>query len=215
MIIHEHIQGSAEWHEERHGKIGGTSLKSLMLKKPIETSALFIELLSKNCENFKFDPGYTSDDMQRGIDLEPIARAEANIYTGLNFVEFGWCENTKHPISGCSPDGFTEDMKMGLEIKCPSAKTHTKYLLDNTLPDEYFWQCINYFLVNKDLEKLYFVSYRPENNFKPLFVTTITRDQELLHAKQKATVQAFVEMAESKLECIQPMIDSEVNLLSF
>ena len=215
MIIHKHEQGSHEWHLERYGKIGGTALKSLMIKKPIETSALFLELISKASEDFELDPGYISDDMQRGNDLEPLARAEANEYTGLEFKEYGWCENEEHPLSGCSPDGFTEDKKNGLEIKCPSGKTHSKYLMDNVLPDEYFWQCINYFLVNKDMEKLYFVSYRPENNFKPLFVTTLTRDQEIMHTKQKATVQEWVTLAESKLDCIQPMIDSEVNLLAF
>ena len=41
-------------------------------------------------------------------------------------------------------------------------KNFVKYWIDDKIPDEYYWQCIHYFIVMKDLETLDFIIHNPE-----------------------------------------------------
>ena len=202
MILGKNEQLSHEWKKEKYGLIGGTSLSDLMTSKPVKETALYYQLLSARCEEFFDDHSFTSNDMQRGIDLEPDAVKEAEEYLKKDFLNFGWCTNKSYPLNGCSPDGFTEDLKEGIEVKCPKASTHTSYIIKDEIPKEYFWQVINYFLVNDQLEKLHFTSYRPENTVKPLWVKTVGRFDKLPfkigRKAEIATVQEWVVYAQER-----------------
>ena len=44
------VQGTAEWHQVRYGKIGGSLCKGLFVK----SDTLLIEILSKLTEDFEF-----------------------------------------------------------------------------------------------------------------------------------------------------------------
>jgi putative phage-type endonuclease len=219
MIISEREQGTIEWKEERYGHIGGTSLADLMVKKPIEESALFDTLIAAHTEPFIDEETFINKAMERGTELEPEARSEASKYFDLEFLEFGTCKREGYPMSHCSPDGFTSDFKDGLEVKCPSASTHIKYCRSGEIPKEYIWQVVNYFFINSDLERLHFVSYRPENTIKPLFVKTVTRESLTdmgTKAKPKMeTIQYLVEEAEIKSLTISAMVGKEIEKLRF
>ena len=116
-------------------------------------------------------------------------------------------------------DGFTLYGKDGIEAKCPSGPTHVKYCIDNVLPKDYHWQAIDYFLINQRLERLHFVSYRPENRLKPLFVVTITRDSKLDMGTPKkpnmVKVSDLVEQAEIKSLTMGSAIEKAIDKLSF
>ena len=202
MILGENEQGSHEWKKERFGLIGGTTLSDLMVSKPVTETALYYQLISARCEEFFDEQSFTSNDMQRGIDLEPEAVQEAEKYLNVEFKSFGWCTNEKYPLNGCSPDGFSEDLTTGIEVKCPKASTHTSYILKDEIPKEYFWQVINYFLVNEKLETLHFTSYRPENTIKPLWIKTVKREGKLAfkigRKTEIATVQEWVVYAQER-----------------
>ena len=213
----ELVQGSEEWKELRHGKVGGSTAKDLMVKieKPIIESAGFLEIFSEKMEDFDpFKSEFVSFAMQRGVDLEPEARSEYERITGIKMEEYGWVELNN--LVGISPDGWNEKLKKGLEIKCPEAKTYTKYLLnfDEFLSD-YVWQLVHYFVV-LDIENLDCVAYRPENQLQKIIIKTITLDTKIkISAKVTLPVSELKKMLEKRLLELQETLDIELNKLTF
>ena len=165
-------QGTIEWLECRYGKIGGTLSKGLTVK----SDTLMLHLIAEMLEDFEPEDTYVSSDMQRGNDLEPFARIEAEKYIGIKFIQHGWLQSEECELIGISPDGLSECETVAIEIKCPSAKKHIETVINNEIPSDNIDQCIHYFTVNPKLEKLYFISYRPENKIRPLFVKLATRE---------------------------------------
>lgn len=172
MIITEFEQGTPEWHEIRHAKIGGTRSKELL----IESDTLLLNITAERLEDYQDDDSFESSAMMRGKELEPLARRELESYTGISFKEFGWIQCEENELLGVSKDGLSKCLTKACEIKCPSAKVHLDYVLGGTVPREHAGQCIHYFTINPKLETLYFASFRPENKIKPLFVVEIKRD---------------------------------------
>lgn len=170
MVNHKEIkQNSIEWFEIKWGKIGGTLSKGLF----IDSDTLFLDLLSQHIEEFEPSEGFENEAMQRGKYLEPFALEYISTYTGIYFQTTGWLQS-KHKLLGISPDGLSECEKFATEIKCLSRKEHTKLLIENQLPKEKLCQIIHYFTVNSKLEKLYFISFRPES-IKP-YIEEFTKD---------------------------------------
>lgn len=209
MTAHYDIeQGTEEWHRMRWGKIGGTLAKGLFIK----SDTLMLDVLSEISEEFQLDvDGYTSPEMQRGNELEPIAREQLSKYIGVNLLNPGWLSCDEIPLLGISPDGLTLDETIGAEIKCPQAKKHTSTVLADEIPNDNINQCVHYFTVNPKLEKLYFCSFRPESK-RPLFVKMITRSS-LVNLGTKArpvikSVQAWTELA--KINAIE--LQKQINL---
>ena len=208
------IQGSDEWHRLRWGKIGGSTSKGLFVK----SDTLLIELVSEITEQFEHEESFVSDDMIRGNELEPIAREQAISYTGINFLQTGWLQCEEIGILGISPDGLSECEKYALEIKCPNRKKHTKTIIEGLIPSDNIHQCLHYFTVNPKLERLYFVSYRPES-VKPLFIKYIDRATIIdLGTKAKPinkTIAEWVVIAKNEAILIQKEIEKIVNQISF
>lgn len=171
-------QGTHEWHEIRWGKIGGVLAKSL-LGKP---ETLINEIGSCLLEPFELEEdGFINAAMQRGIDLEPIARQEMAKYISghldreIELFPCGWLQNTTIPIIGISPDGITKDLTIQIETKCPGKNKHAATLYGGVIPDDNIDQCLHAFTVNPILERCYFGSFRPECDY-PLFVRCLTRE---------------------------------------
>lgn len=209
-------QKSTEWFEIKHGKVGGTRAKELFVK----SDTLFFKLLAEHVESFEedFEEGFCSPSMERGNELEPKARLELGKYLGLEFLECGWIQSDNE-LLGISPDGITVDFTIQCEIKCPQAGNHLKTCLKEEIPLEYIEQCVHAFTVNENLEKLYFCSYRPECELKPLFVKELTRES-IVNAGTVARpklekVQDLVEQSFSEAETLQAKIWIAVNQLKF
>lgn len=173
MKIHKDIvQGTEDWFQIKWGKIGGTRSKGLLTKG----DTLKLELLAEITEDFELEEdGFINTDMQRGIDLEPLAFEKTIEYTGINFYRAGWLQSEYNDLLGISPDGISECLKYAAEIKCPASKKHIKTILEGKIPSDHLHQCIHYFTVNDKLEKLFFISYRPEA-IKKIFVAELNRD---------------------------------------
>ena len=184
--IHDVEQRSAEWFAIRLGRITGTSLKDLMNKKPVTQCALFYRLAAEACGDQEQKELFTSKDMQLGIDREPIARLKA----GPEYKEYGFITNSNIPNAGLSPDGLTEDLKNGVEIKCPGWKSHINTLITGEIPDEYKWQVVHYFVVVEELEEMLFYSYRPEN----------TKHNEVRVVVTRAEMAIEIEAAKARLK---------------
>ena len=79
---------------------------------------------------------YVSADMERGIAVEPIARAAYEAHTGTFAETTGFWLHPEIPYFGSSPDGLlgTEGL---LEIKSPRTSTHLRYLSEGKVPTKY------------------------------------------------------------------------------
>jgi len=209
------LQGTQEWFEVRYRKIGGSTSKGLFT--PTET--LMLELLAEFMEDFEMEDTYQSSDMVRGSELEPYAIEELNKYTGHTFNSTGWLQCEEIPLLGISPDGITDDDRFSCEVKCPAKKRHAETILNDEIPLDNLHQCIHYFTVNPKLEKHYFASFRPENQYKALFVKELTRDSIVnLGTKAKPvlkTVNEWTQIAKANAIELQKQIDLNLTKLQF
>ena len=216
-VYHFNIeQGSSDWFSEKWGKIGGTRAKELFVK----SDTLFYKLLAETIEPFDEDAeeSFQSEAMERGNFLEPQARIELQKYTCLEFIECGWIQSDNE-LMGISPDGITADFTIQIEVKCPGAIAHLKMCVADAIPLEYINQCVHAFTVNDKLEKLYFVSYRPECTIKPLFVKALTRDSLVNNGTIAKPVMAeishLVTVSYVEAELLQEKIKETINKLNF
>ncbi len=215
MKIHkEIIQGTEEWYIKRWGQIGGTRAKGLFVK----SKTLLYELLSEITEDYEEEDNFLGKDMERGQDLEPVALYNMIGYTGIPFESVGWLQSDI-PNVGVSPDGISPDGKTMVEIKCPARKKHIEICVEDVVPKDYVHQLLHCFTVNDKLEKLYFCSFRPESNVRPLFVKELTRESVInlgTNAKPvNKTIKEWVVIATENAKKINLEIESTLKTLEF
>lgn len=188
MITLDVEQGSPEWFAARCG-IPSASVfdKILTTKGDLSKSAtkLMYQLAGERITGEK-EEGYTNGAMQRGIELEPEARALFELITGKEVAEVGICYHDERKDRSCSPDGLPDENE-GLEIKCPSLAVHVEYLLGKKLPMAYFQQVQGSLYVT-GLERWHFFSYYP--GIKPFHIV-VERD-EIWIAKLGKALDDFV-----------------------
>jgi len=173
MIIHNCDQGTHEWLQLRLGKITGTRLKKMLAK---DNLALLDELIAEEETGLSDDDDFVSEEMQRGIDLEPLAIQEYSNITGYEVDYPCLIQSSEWPILMMSPDGYIGTTG-AVEIKCPKTKTHIKYIRQGKIPNDYKEQIWAYFMVNPNLQWLDFVSYDPRLTKKPIWILHITREE--------------------------------------
>jgi putative phage-type endonuclease len=169
--LNNHKQGSIEWHEAKLGKVGGTRLKKVFGS----TSLDLIDELIAEIGSGESEDVYVNAAMQRGKDLEPVARKAFTALRNVKIDEIGLCISDEFPNNVCSPDGFSKDRAIGIEIKCPSTKKHVQTIRQNQIPNEYKYQVLNYFLVNEKCETVYFISFDTRYSPKPYFEVKLNR----------------------------------------
>lgn len=183
-------QKTPEWHQLRKGKITGTALKSIM-GTPKARQDAFYEVIAERL-TLGVDDEY-ENAIDRGNRLEPDAIAMFELETGKKVERIGFCEDDENPSISNSPDGLIGETG-AIEVKCMGGKNHVKMWLTNEIPDEYYWQAIQYFVVNKKLKKLYFVGYNPDIPVHRLHIIEKNRedfedDIRTAEAEQKEFIQ--------------------------
>lgn len=137
-------------------------------------------------------------DMDRGTRLEPIAVAAFEFETGKRVERTGFCEDEEDIFITSSPDGLIGETE-ALEVKCMAGKNHIKTWFTNQVPDKYYWQVVQYFVVNSKLAVLYFVSYNPDIPTRPLHTIEVKRENLLEDIKLARETQKTV-LAEIQIE---------------
>lgn len=197
MKRHDNItQGSDEWHHARKGKITGTTLKGLMGTPRARQEAIY-ELIAERLTVGVVDE--EENAMERGKRLEPDAIAIFELETGKEVERTGFCEDDDNPLIANSPDGLVVGEDAGVEAKCLGGKNHVKMWLTNEIPDDYYWQSIQYFVLNPTLKTLYFIGYNPDIPVHPLHVIELKRE-DILEDIEKARVaeeEALKEVGET------------------
>lgn len=161
------IQGSDEWKAVRKGKPTASRFSDIITAKTGELSKSatgYIRELIGECYCPDWEPWQGNQFMERGKELEPIARAKFIEEIGHGVEEVGFVLS-RDGVCGCSPDGLIYDLEAqsyvaGVEIKCPIPKTHIGYIMDGGLPDEYKQQVHGSMAVT-GLSHWHFYSYFP------------------------------------------------------
>jgi hypothetical protein len=191
QIVNNIEQGSEEWLNLRLGKATVSNFSKIVTSTGKESTSLpkYALQLASDILVTKPEETYKNESMQRGNDLEPLAREAYQEHT-LNIVDevaFYDCIDF-----GYSPDGLIG--KDGLvEFKCPQATTHTQYLFDNKLPTTYKAQCQGGLMVT-GRKWLDFCSFHPNfQDDKKLFITRVERDEEFIE-KLQAGIDKVIEL---------------------
>jgi len=120
---------------------------------------------------------YTNKDLERGVELEPLAREMYELETGNKVEQVGFITNEKiSKVGGASPDGM---MKNGLvEIKCFEDKKHFQNIVNGLeIESQYMWQMQMQMLFTEK-EWCDFVAYNP-NFTKSLLIKRVEQDKEM------------------------------------
>ena len=203
MKIYDNIeQGTDEWLKLKIGMVGGTSLGSLMGSLTNKTSlkamdSLFFRILAERDTGLRKD-SVKSPSMERGNDEEENTQDHFEIASGLSVTNVGFITNDEFSMVGLSPDGIIYDdnglITQAVEYKNPNSDTHLKYLFgltglqgygdisagfENSIPFEYYWQCIHYFVVINDLVELHFMSHDERSNSRKNVLSSLRREDVL------------------------------------
>ncbi|MFA6790415.1 MAG: lambda exonuclease family protein [Parcubacteria group bacterium] len=174
MKFHDIPQGSKEWFDIRKMKLTASKAQAIGSNgKGLETLA--IELIAEKYSNAD-KRIINSHDIERGHELEPIARGIYELETGNIVKEVGFIEIDKY--TGISPDGLIGEIG-GLEIKCLNDINHVKAILYGlkAVDNKYIWQVQMSLLLSKrkwwDL-----VLFNP-NFSKNILIFRITKDDKM------------------------------------
>lgn len=160
------------WLDARLGRITGTRLKDLIVKRGTKKKIGYYELIAERIAL----PATEENAMDRGHRLEEEAIIRFTEETGkkVNTELVMWMRDDNDMIA-ISPDGYI-GKKEAVEVKCLSSARHIEAILTKEIPNEYQEQVLQYFIVNDDLETLYFVFYDPRMP-KDFFYITVTREE--------------------------------------
>lgn len=138
QILPNLIQGSDEWLDQRRGILTASVVGKLITPKTVKPannpeSRGLAELLAAERITGFTEPTFINDDMLRGVEDEPIARAKyAEHYAPV--TEVGFMVEDKWGVKiGYSPDGLVGDDGL-IEIKSRRAKVQLSTVLDGKPP---------------------------------------------------------------------------------
>lgn len=171
MITHLVEQGSSEWFELRKSRLTASHAQAIGSNgKGLET---YITELMADYYSIVSETGYTSEDMERGNELEDIARSAYELTTGETVKQVGFIERDEYV--GVSPDGLVGE-DGGIEIKCLNNRNHFALVMGCPIDTKHVWQmqmCL-YITGRKYWD---YVCFNP-NYAHSLFIQRITPDEE-------------------------------------
>ncbi len=189
--IHEMEQRSDEWFAIKKGKAsasraqaignGGKGLENYV----IEIMAEYYSIAER--EN------YINEHMQRGIELEPIAKQVYELEHDCEVREIGFAEYNEY--IGCSPDGLVGKDGM-IEIKCPCDRIYLGILINEKIDSGYEWQCqMNMLILKRKWCDLIF--YNP--NFKrSMYIKRLKADKKAHEKLLKGFIKVEEEIKKIK-----------------
>ncbi len=141
-------QGTPHWLALRKTKITATDAPIIMGASHWKTR---IQLYQEKTSDVLFTS--SSARMQRGIDLEPIARELFSLQTGFEVypkvIVKDWAM--------ASLDGISKDCRCVVEIKCPGEKDHS-IAMSGKVPDHYYPQ-LQHQIHLSEVDEMYYFSF--------------------------------------------------------
>lgn len=173
MLLFEPEQRSHEWWQMKVGKVGGTRFSQIISTRK---NRLVYDILNEMLSGEVVFDDYVSDDMQYGIDNEPVALELYTEFTGIKTLSTGAILSESNPIHIASPDGYSADKKIVQEVKCTmNGAIHLQRFFDG-VESNYIPQCINYFAVAPEIEEVHFISYCGGREERPMHYKVLKRE---------------------------------------
>jgi len=191
-----------EWEALRAGKVTASEFNNIVTPLFTARDGKMVEtyLSQKVAEYWQGGPlpSFSSFAMDQGSLLEnadavPWFELERN----CSVQRVGFISHDTLPI-GCSPDGII-DGNTGLEVKCPMAPNHVKWLLAGKVPDDYIAQ-IHFSLYVTVFESWMFLAYR--RNF-PNLIVEVRRDEEIQEKIHTALVAFLLKFGDAKEKMVK------------
>ena len=199
-------QQSEAWFAARLGKVTASRVKDVMAQgrggAPSATRRNYMmELLCQRLTGTR-DEGFTSAAMQRGTDLEPVARSAYEIDKGVMVVEPGLIAHPRITGFAASPDGLVGADGM-LEIKCPLTATHIAVMQSGKHDTQYDWQMLSQ-MACADRDWVDFVSFDDRLPSELQYVCyRFERDFNRIRTMESAVVEFLEELDELEREMRQ------------
>lgn len=197
-------QNTEEWDKLRVGRIGGSSIGSIMANygkafgNPAHDIAVRVALEKLREQSYKST--YSNAHMERGLEQEPIAR---KLYEDTVFCDVG---NGGFFILnddvGVSPDGLVYEEGL-VEIKCVIDTVHYKTIKRNKFDPKYKWQlALNLKVSGREwIDYVEYCSDFPEES--RLFIDRNTRED---------FTDAF-EMIDTRLSEFKELVEKKTNTI--
>ena len=152
-------QGSAEWLQQRAGKINSSTCAAFeakhKFKKAMDVVRDSVRDLAGAESEFK-----TNDAVEHGRKTEPVATDFFEQHTGLRVEATGSIEHPEYSFLRASPDGLV-GLDACLEVKCPYAygrKTPNTYSIFDEDKTMYLWQ-VKMQMECLDVDVCHFICY--------------------------------------------------------
>jgi hypothetical protein len=166
-------QQSPEWFDLKAGKISGTRYGQVISGRK---NSLLYELANERLDGYIIPEPYLNDEMQFGIDNEPVALDLYESQSGIKFQRGGVIMSDFSPIHMASPDGVNIELGIVAEVKCTmNGAKHIQRMIEG-VESQYLPQVKNYFTVSDSVKEVHWISYCPERFEKPLVVIVFKRE---------------------------------------
>lgn len=194
------LQQDAEWFAARIGCLTASRIADAVAKRTkgngeLQCRAdLRLALAVERVTN-KPSENYVSKWMERGVEMEPLARAAYELRRDVETEQVGFVIHPTLNWAGCSPDGLIGTDGL-LELKVPKSTTHAEYLLGECVPEEYIPQMTWQLACCPGRQWNDFVSYCPDFP-APLdvFICRLNRDNQKI-AVMEAESTVFLKEVE-------------------
>lgn len=180
-------QRSPEWHALRKGRLTGTSIKTVMVGR-LATKNKLLQSMRAEMDGAPLKPFYCSDDMQYGIEYEPMARARYDFEYDTELFTPAFVIHGKYKFIGVSPDGMNYDLMA--EFKCLKKSTHHQHVLTGDQLNKYkaqlqaqMWVC------EKPLAHFICFRHDYEDITKQLHVIEVKRDQVYIDEMESRCIE--------------------------
>ncbi len=176
MNINYCEQRSEEWCRLRAGSIGGLRFGQVLSGRK---NRLVYDLLNESLNGYAELDDYINDEMQYGLEQEPIACDAYSLQSGIPLEKVGMILSDHSRIHHASPDRINIDL--GIVVECKSTQNGSIHLqrFFEGVESEHKPQIQNYFAVSDDVKEVHFISWCPNRPERPLIVKIFRREEFL------------------------------------
>lgn len=198
MQVHNVEQGTPEWFAARLGIPTASEFSKIITatgKPSAQANDYSLTLVAERMLGHEVEKWQGNMWTERGKELEQEAADYYELTTGAELQKVGFVTNDAG-TAGCSPDRLVGDDGL-LEIKCPAAHTHLKYMLDKKLDTAYMPQLQGQLFVT-GRQWVDIISYYPE--LKPVIIR-VARNENYISTLQELLEEftADIEATQSRL----------------
>jgi len=192
-------QGSMEWLMERAGRATASEFDKVMSGKQTIGRKEYLWRLALERIHGKPFESYKNKDMERGNELEALARLRYQLVTRHTVTESPF---VPHPelMAGASPDGLIGDDGL-VEFKCPRRHNHGYTLWSKAVPKDYIWQLVGQqYITGRQWTD--FVSFSDEFPSNAAFaIVRFERDEDLID-QLKVGLETFLREVDEVVQFI-------------